>query len=59
MAAGWGTRPLDTIAASDIEALQRDMAANALPRRDNRGGVLTGDAEAEHGIGQAPGLPYF
>lgn len=43
MAAAWGTRPLDTITASDIEALQRDIAANAVPRRNHRGGRYAGE----------------
>jgi hypothetical protein len=29
MAAAWGTRPLDQISASDIEAMQHKMGATA------------------------------
>ena len=36
MAAVYGSRPLDQIAASDIEALQRDMVATARSRRNSR-----------------------
>lgn len=34
MAAAWGSRPLDTIAATDIEAMQQQMAAIARSRRN-------------------------
>jgi hypothetical protein len=43
MAAAWGTRPLDTIVASDIEALQHQMAATARSRRNSRGGRHAGE----------------
>jgi integrase len=43
MAAAWGSRPLDTIAASDIEALQRETAATARCRRNSRSGRHSGE----------------
>jgi integrase len=43
MTAAWGDRPLNTIAASDIEALQRQIAATALSRRNGRGGRHAGE----------------
>src|SRR5688572_21740548 len=39
----WGDRRLDAIAATDIEALQREAAANAVPRRNGRGGRHAGE----------------
>jgi hypothetical protein len=49
MAAALGDRPLNTIAASDIEALQRDITAAARLRRNNRHGRHAG----EHAIAAA------
>jgi hypothetical protein len=43
MAEVWGTRPLDEIAASDIEALQRQMTGTARCRRTSRGGRHAGE----------------
>jgi len=43
MAAAWGTRPLDQISASDIEALQHRMAATARSRRNSRHGRHAGE----------------
>jgi integrase len=43
MAAAWGTRPVDTITASDIEALQRRAVATARKRRTSRGGRHAGE----------------
>jgi integrase len=43
MAAVWGNRPLDTIAASDIEALRHDTVADAIVRRTSRGGRHAGE----------------
>ncbi len=43
MAAIWGTRQLDEIAASDIEALQRETVACARWRRTARGGRHAGE----------------
>jgi integrase len=43
MAAVWGTRALDEIAASDIEALQRETVASARWRRTARGGRHAGE----------------
>ncbi|MGH3712478.1 MAG: tyrosine-type recombinase/integrase [Micromonosporaceae bacterium] len=39
----WGDRPLDAIAATDIEALQRQTAATARLRRNGRGGRHAGE----------------
>ena len=39
----WGDRPLDAIAASDIEALQRQTAATARSRRNSRNGRHAGE----------------
>lgn len=39
----WGDRRLDTIAATDIEALQREAAATAVSRRNGRGGRHAGE----------------
>ena len=52
MAAWWGDRRLDMIAASDIEALQRASIADALVRRTSRGGRHAG----EHVIAAARAL---
>jgi site-specific recombinase XerD len=54
MAAGWGTRPLDRISASDIEAMQHQMAATARSRRNSRHGRHAG----EHVIAAARALYY-
>jgi integrase len=43
MAKAWGDRPLDTIAASDIEALQHQTVAAARFRRTSRGGRHAGE----------------
>jgi site-specific recombinase XerD len=43
MADAWGGRPLDTIVATDIEALQRAAAAGAVSRRNGRGGRHAGE----------------
>jgi len=43
MAAAWGARPLDTIAATDIEAMQQQMAATARSRRNSRSGRHAGE----------------
>lgn len=43
MAVAWGDRPLNTIAASDIEALQREAIATAISRRGGRGGRHAGE----------------
>ncbi|HWS37639.1 MAG TPA: site-specific integrase, partial [Actinoplanes sp.] len=39
----WGDRRLDTITATDIEALQREAAATAVSRRNGRGGRHAGE----------------
>ncbi|RJQ84684.1 tyrosine-type recombinase/integrase [Amycolatopsis panacis] len=39
----WGSRRLDQIAASDIEAMQRDMTATARSRRNSRHGRHAGE----------------
>ncbi|GAA2701278.1 site-specific integrase [Actinoplanes palleronii] len=40
----WGERPVDTIRATDVEALQRDCTVNARPRERNfRGGRHAGE----------------
>jgi integrase len=52
MAAEWGERPLDTVRASDIEALQREAIATARPRRNGRDGRHAG----EHVIAAARAL---
>jgi hypothetical protein len=49
MAALWGERRLDEIAATDIEALQREAVAKAVSRRNGRGGRHAG----EHAIAAA------
>ncbi|MEV6810553.1 hypothetical protein [Micromonospora sp. NPDC051296] len=36
MAAAWPARPLDTITASDVEALKQAMIASAVSRRNGR-----------------------
>lgn len=43
MAAAWGDRPLDAVAATDIEAMQRRMAATARSRRNSRSGRHAGE----------------
>lgn len=43
MAAAWGDQPLDAIAASDIEALQRRIAGTARSRRNSRNGRHAGE----------------
>ncbi|WP_239314115.1 tyrosine-type recombinase/integrase [Plantactinospora mayteni] len=43
MAAAWGDRPLDAVAASDIEAMQRQIAATARSRRNSRNGRHAGE----------------
>ncbi|HEX5596432.1 MAG TPA: site-specific integrase [Micromonosporaceae bacterium] len=43
MAVAWGERPLDAIAASDIEAMQRQIAATAQSRRNSRSGRHAGE----------------
>lgn len=43
MAAAWGTRALDEIAATDIEALQREITTTARSRRNGRGGRHAGE----------------
>jgi integrase len=43
MVTAWGDRPVDTIAASDIEALQRQAIAVARNRRTSRGGRHAGE----------------
>jgi hypothetical protein len=42
MNTAWGTRPLDEILASDIEALQHRSAASARARRNSRHGRHAG-----------------
>jgi integrase len=49
MAAVWGERTLDAIAATEIEAMQRQMAATARSRRNSR----TGRHAGEHVIAAA------
>jgi hypothetical protein len=54
MAAAWADRPLDTIAATDVEALQRDCARQACECRGTRlavrrqGIVSVAEWRAEH-----------
>ncbi|MEO3781522.1 site-specific integrase [Micromonospora sp. B11E3] len=43
LAARWGDRRLDSIAATDVEALQREAAAGARLRRNGRGGRHAGE----------------
>jgi integrase len=43
MAVAWGGRTLDAIVASDIEAMQRQMAATARSRRNSRSGRHAGE----------------
>jgi integrase len=43
MIAAFGDRPLDTVAASDIEALQRAITATAVSRRNSRDGRYAGE----------------
>ncbi len=41
--AGWGDRPLDRVAASDIEAMKQQMIATARSRRNSRNGRHAGE----------------
>lgn len=43
MAELWGDRGLDTIAATDVEALRREAVAKAVSRRNGRGGRHAGE----------------
>jgi site-specific recombinase XerD len=43
MITAWAERPVDTITASDIEALQRQATSNARKRRTSRGGRHAGE----------------
>lgn len=43
MVSVWGARPLDQISASDIEAMQHQMAATARSRRNSRHGRHAGE----------------
>jgi integrase len=43
MAAAWGTWPIDTFAATDVEALQRECVRRARRRRNDRGGRHAGE----------------
>ena len=43
MAAAWPDRPLDTITASDVEALKQAMIASAVSRRNSRNGRHAGE----------------
>jgi integrase len=43
MVAVWGDWPLDTVVASDVEALQRDCAEHAVWRSNGRGGRHAGE----------------
>ena len=43
MAAAWGARHLDTITSTDVEALQRQIAATARSRRNSRHGRHAGE----------------
>ena len=43
MAVAWGERRLDSIVATDVEALQREITANARIRRTSRGGRHAGE----------------
>jgi hypothetical protein len=43
MAIGWGDRPLDAVAASDVETMQPQMAATARSRRNSRHGRHAGE----------------
>jgi hypothetical protein len=52
MAALWGDRRLDAIAATDVEALQREAVAKSVSRRNGRGGRHAG----EHVIAAARAL---
>src|SRR4051794_41971118 len=42
MAAAWGTWRIDAVAATDVEALQRDCVRRARRRRNDRGGRHAG-----------------
>jgi hypothetical protein len=43
MAGVWGNQPLDAISASDVEAMQHQMAATARSRRNSRHGRHAGE----------------
>ncbi|MFG3423753.1 tyrosine-type recombinase/integrase [Micromonospora sp. NPDC048063] len=43
MAAAWGDRPLDRVAASDVEAMKQQMIATARSRRNSRNGRHAGE----------------
>ncbi|WP_435124033.1 tyrosine-type recombinase/integrase [Micromonospora tulbaghiae] len=43
MAAAWGDRPVDTVAASDVEAMKQEMIATARSRRNSRNGRHAGE----------------
>ncbi|WP_327010645.1 tyrosine-type recombinase/integrase [Dactylosporangium sp. NBC_01737] len=43
MTTAWGDLPIDTVTASDIQALQRRIVANARARRNSRGGRHAGE----------------
>ncbi|MEV4139863.1 site-specific integrase [Dactylosporangium sp. NPDC049742] len=43
MTTAWGGLAIDTVTASDIQALQRRIVANARARRNNRGGRHAGE----------------
>jgi integrase len=43
MAAVWGDRPVDAVAASDVEALKQEMIATARSRRNSRNGRHAGE----------------
>jgi hypothetical protein len=43
MAAAWADRPLDTISATGVEAMQHQMAATARSRRNSRHGRHAGE----------------
>ncbi|MGI5185563.1 tyrosine-type recombinase/integrase [Dactylosporangium sp. CA-152071] len=43
MTTAWGDLPIDTVTASDIQALQRRIVANTRARRNSRGGRHAGE----------------
>ncbi|MCW3844527.1 site-specific integrase [Micromonospora yasonensis] len=43
MATAWGDRPLDAVAASDVEALKQQMTTTARSRRNSRNGRHAGE----------------
>ncbi|MCW3842125.1 site-specific integrase [Micromonospora yasonensis] len=43
MAAAWGDRPVDAVAASDVEAMKQEMIATARSRRNSRNGRHAGE----------------